>query len=100
MSSAVTSTSDSTAPGNSQTFKKIATKVFIQQVLPLRTSIIYFQYFLSCTAALVAETVTYPLDITKTRLQIARNKFTKGGICEFFDDSCFLISLNFQGWCK
>ncbi|CCD68613.1 UnCoupling Protein (mitochondrial substrate carrier) [Caenorhabditis elegans] len=65
MSSAVTSTSDSTAPGNSQTFKKIATK-----------------YFLSCTAALVAETVTYPLDITKTRLQIARNKFTKGGMVQ------------------
>ncbi|PAV86153.1 hypothetical protein WR25_24454 [Diploscapter pachys] len=38
------------------------------------------KYFLSCTAALVAETVTYPLDITKTRLQIARNKFTKGGM--------------------
>ncbi|KHJ77675.1 hypothetical protein OESDEN_22705, partial [Oesophagostomum dentatum] len=38
------------------------------------------KYFLSCTAALVAETVTYPLDITKTRLQIARNKHTKGGM--------------------
>ncbi|EYC33011.1 hypothetical protein Y032_0002g553 [Ancylostoma ceylanicum] len=38
------------------------------------------KYFLSCTAALVAETVTYPLDITKTRLQIARNQHTKGGM--------------------
>ncbi|PIO59567.1 hypothetical protein TELCIR_18968, partial [Teladorsagia circumcincta] len=38
------------------------------------------KYFLSCAAALVAETVTYPLDITKTRLQIARNKLTKGGM--------------------
>ncbi|KAK6046600.1 hypothetical protein COOONC_15895 [Cooperia oncophora] len=38
------------------------------------------KYFLSCTAALVAETVTYPLDITKTRLQITRNKHTKGGM--------------------
>ncbi|VDP10050.1 unnamed protein product [Heligmosomoides polygyrus] len=38
------------------------------------------KYFLSCTAALVAESVTYPLDITKTRLQIARNKHTKGGV--------------------
>ncbi|VDL64787.1 unnamed protein product [Nippostrongylus brasiliensis] len=38
------------------------------------------KYFLSCTAALVAESVTYPLDITKTRLQIARNKFTKRGM--------------------
>ncbi|CAJ0575087.1 unnamed protein product, partial [Mesorhabditis spiculigera] len=31
------------------------------------------KYFLSCSAALVAETVTYPLDITKTRLQIVRH---------------------------
>uniref|UniRef100_A0A1I7XMH2 Mitochondrial carrier protein n=1 Tax=Heterorhabditis bacteriophora TaxID=37862 RepID=A0A1I7XMH2_HETBA len=38
------------------------------------------KYFLSCTAALVAETVTYPLDITKTRLQIAKNKHTNGGM--------------------
>ncbi|KHJ85840.1 hypothetical protein OESDEN_14424 [Oesophagostomum dentatum] len=38
------------------------------------------KYFLSCTAALVAETVTYPLDITKTRLQIAKNKHIKGGM--------------------
>ncbi|VDO39673.1 unnamed protein product [Haemonchus placei] len=38
------------------------------------------KYFLSCTAALVAETVTYPLDITKTRLQTARNRHTKGGM--------------------
>jgi solute carrier family 25 uncoupling protein 27 len=30
---------------------------------------IAFKYGLSCTAAMVAETVTYPLDITKTRLQ-------------------------------
>ncbi|CAI4227227.1 unnamed protein product [Auanema sp. JU1783] len=40
------------------------------------------KYFLSCTAALVAETVTYPLDITKTRLQIAKNKHTKGGMVQ------------------
>ncbi|KJH53395.1 hypothetical protein DICVIV_00333 [Dictyocaulus viviparus] len=38
------------------------------------------KYFLSCTAALVAETVTYPLDITKTRLQIVRNKHAMGGM--------------------
>jgi solute carrier family 25 uncoupling protein 27 len=30
---------------------------------------IAFKYVLSCSAAMVAETVTYPLDITKTRLQ-------------------------------
>ncbi|CAD6198025.1 unnamed protein product [Caenorhabditis auriculariae] len=40
------------------------------------------KYFLSCTSALVAETVTYPLDITKTRLQIAKNKFTRGGMIQ------------------
>ncbi|CAH1793632.1 unnamed protein product [Owenia fusiformis] len=30
----------------------------------------WFKYCLSCTAATVAEAVTYPLDLTKTRLQI------------------------------
>ncbi|CAI5451987.1 unnamed protein product [Caenorhabditis angaria] len=50
---------------NPQTFQRIATK-----------------YFLSCNAALVAESVTYPLDITKTRLQIAKNKFTRGGMIQ------------------
>ncbi|CAI2354485.1 unnamed protein product [Caenorhabditis sp. 36 PRJEB53466] len=65
MPTAATSSSDVTNLGHSQTFKRIATK-----------------YFLSCTAALVAETVTYPLDITKTRLQIAKNKFTRGGMMQ------------------
>lgn len=30
----------------------------------------FFKYFISCCAATIAETVTYPLDLTKTRLQI------------------------------
>ena len=42
------------------------------------------KYLLSCSAALVAETATYPLDITKTRLQIAKNKHVKGGNVVFF----------------
>uniref|UniRef100_A0A914BUJ6 Mitochondrial uncoupling protein 4 n=1 Tax=Acrobeloides nanus TaxID=290746 RepID=A0A914BUJ6_9BILA len=33
---------------------------------------IVIKYFLSCSASMVAETVTYPLDITKTRLQISQ----------------------------
>ncbi|VDM56766.1 unnamed protein product [Angiostrongylus costaricensis] len=43
---------------------------------------IAMKYFLSCTAALVAESVTYPLDITKTRLQIARNRHTRRGMLQ------------------
>uniref|UniRef100_A0A1I7Z842 Mitochondrial uncoupling protein 4 n=1 Tax=Steinernema glaseri TaxID=37863 RepID=A0A1I7Z842_9BILA len=39
---------------------------------------IALKYFLSCSAALVAETVTYPLDITKTRLQILSHAATPG----------------------
>ena len=35
------------------------------------------RYALSCTAATVAETLTYPLDLTKTRLQI------QGEVCVF-----------------
>ncbi|GMT06131.1 hypothetical protein PENTCL1PPCAC_28305, partial [Pristionchus entomophagus] len=35
------------------------------------------KYFLSCSASTVAETATYPLDITKTRLQIARKGAAK-----------------------
>ncbi|VDN51485.1 unnamed protein product [Dracunculus medinensis] len=31
---------------------------------------ILLKYLLSCSAALVAETATYPLDIVKTRLQV------------------------------
>ncbi|CEF60679.1 Mitochondrial uncoupling protein 4 [Strongyloides ratti] len=34
---------------------------------------VLLKYVLSCTAATAAETVTYPLDVTKTRLQISRD---------------------------
>ncbi|XP_064607575.1 LOW QUALITY PROTEIN: mitochondrial uncoupling protein 4-like [Liolophura sinensis] len=38
----------------------------------------WFKYTLSATAATVAETVTYPLDLTKTRLQIQGEKGLSG----------------------
>lgn len=36
------------------------------------------KYFLSCASAACAESVTYPLDITKTRLQL-QNELSKTG---------------------
>lgn len=36
------------------------------------------KYFLSCASAACAESVTYPLDITKTRLQL-QNELSKSG---------------------
>ena len=38
------------------------------------------KYFLSCAAAGVAETVTYPLDIIKTRLQLQNELNIKSNI--------------------
>uniref|UniRef100_A0A0N5AFE8 Mitochondrial uncoupling protein 4 n=1 Tax=Syphacia muris TaxID=451379 RepID=A0A0N5AFE8_9BILA len=40
---------------------------------PLTLRSILIKYILSCSASLVSETVTYPLDVTKTRLQMIRN---------------------------
>lgn len=42
-----------------------------------RRNSFFFKYLLSSTAAVVAETVTYPLDLTKTRLQIQGEQATK-----------------------
>lgn len=39
------------------------------------------KYGLSCTAAMFAETATYPLDITKTRLQVStKDPLRRGGM--------------------
>ena len=37
----------------------------------------FIKYLLSCASAAVAETVTYPLDITKTRLQLQNEMMLK-----------------------
>ncbi|VDD93425.1 unnamed protein product [Enterobius vermicularis] len=40
---------------------------------PLTVRSVLIKYLLSCSASLVSETVTYPLDVTKTRLQMIRS---------------------------
>ncbi|KAI6177252.1 Cht-1 [Aphelenchoides bicaudatus] len=51
----------------------------IRKLDPISAFII--KYGLSCTAATVAESATYPLDLTKTRLQIStRDPLRRGGL--------------------
>ncbi|KAI6239097.1 Cht-1 [Aphelenchoides fujianensis] len=51
-----------------------------EPALHLHPAIKYgLQYALACTASTVAETVTYPLDLTKTRLQVSTKNPIRGG---------------------